>query len=284
MQDAAQRGFEQDIEHGDHAEQIHAGRQLIHGGGQKLTEMGPGEDHGNQGGGAIPGQSAGDGHGGHFANDVFADHEQGFTDGGNRAGMSLHGGIGETQHPVTERSVAGDELFDPAQVGGHFMQGAEQAEIDEVILRNGPGGDENRLREEVALEERTALRVGDAHLDLGFEVAGEQLHRMSGRHGVDGATIGKIGGAEVNADEIGQFHERREVGPGTRNVESEAIALLSEAETGLEKVRVEAGPGVCDQNGIFGREQGDQTFRESRGGAQGMKAQPWLFSGASMSQ
>jgi len=86
----------------------------------------------------------------------------------------LQGGVGEAQHTVAEGGVGGDDLLKLAEVRGLALELGEEVEVDEVVLRNGAGLNEDRLRKEVPLKEGAAFGDGDAQLGIGFDSFGDK--------------------------------------------------------------------------------------------------------------
>ena len=267
FEDALERGFEENVEERDEAEEAELGRVGGEGGGEELAELGAGESHGKEGGGALGGEGSGHGDGDQLAEGVFADHEEGFAEGGDGAGMALEGGVGEAEDAIAEGSVGGEKLFDFAEVGGVAVELGEKPEVDEGVLGNGMRGDEDRLGEEVALKERAAFGNGDAVLDVGFDFFGEEAGGRTGEHGIRLAAELEAGGLEVDFDEVGEVEEGETGRVGVEAVEGEAIALLAEGQTGGKDIGIGVDVFEDFKDGGRGGKEGDKAFGKGGAGA-----------------
>ena len=267
MQNSGERRLEEDVEKGEHAEEVELGGILGDGGGNELAEAGAGEDHGDERGGTLAGDGAGHGDGDHAAKGVFADHEEGFADGGDDAGMMLEGGVGEAQHAIAEGGIGGDDFFELAEIGGGVVELREEVEVDEVVLGDGVGCDEDGLGKEVSLEEGAAFRDGDVELGIGFDLLGDELTGGAGGEGIDFAAGEKVGGSEVDLDEVGEGEERSAGGAGKKAVEGEAIAFGFEGEAAVDEGGIGVDVFEDFEDGGLGGKEGDEAVDECGAGA-----------------
>ena len=267
FEDAAERHLEERIEKREHAEEVELRGLERKRGGEEFAEVGAGENHGDERGRTMGGEGTSHGDGDHLANSVVADQEEGFTDGGDDAGMALEGGVGEAEDAIAEGGVGGDELFDFAEAGGIAMELGDEFQVDEVILRNDAGAEQDRLGEEVSLKEGAALTDGDAELDFGFDFLCEEAGAGAGRHGIDFAAEIVTGRVEIEFDEVGEVEEGSAGGLGKEAVEGKAIALFFEGEAAVDQLGI--GLDVLEdfEDGGCGREQGDEAFGEGIAGA-----------------
>jgi hypothetical protein len=256
LQDAWEGRLEEGVEEREHAEEVELGWILTDGGCDELAETRADEDHGDERGGTLAADGAGHGDGDHTAEGVFANHEEGFADGGDNAGMMLEGGVGEAQHTVAEGGVGGDDLLEFAEVGGLALELGEEIEVDEVVPRNGAGLNEDRLRKEVTLKEGATFGDGDAQLGIGFDSFGDKAGGGAGGEGIDFAAGKEVGVHKVDLDEVGEGEEGCARGTGKEAVESEAVAFGFEGEAGIDQLGI--GVDVLEdfEDGGFGGRAG----------------------------
>jgi len=145
LKDTAERDLEEHVEEGEHADEVELGGLGGQRGGEKLAEAGAGENHGEERGRTMGGEGARHGNGDHPADGVVTNHQEGFANGGDDAGMALHSGVGEAEDAIAEGGVGGDELFDFAEVGGIAMELSDELQVDEVILGNDSGAKQDGL-------------------------------------------------------------------------------------------------------------------------------------------
>lgn len=208
------------------------------------------------------GERAGHGNGHHFSNGVVTDHEEGFADGGDDAGVMLEGGIGDAEDAIAEGDVGGDKFFDFAQVGGVAVEGGEELEVDEVVLRDGGGAEEDGLREEIALKEGAAFRDGDAKLDFGFNFFGKEARGRASDHGVEFAARVVVGNLKIDFDEVGEMEEEGARGFGEEAIEGETKALFFESEAGVDHLGIGVDVLRDFKDGGLGGKESDEAFDE----------------------
>jgi hypothetical protein len=259
--------LEDDVDEGEHAEEVELGGRLAEERGEELAELGAleGELHDGLGGGG--GEGVGDGDGDDFAELVVADEEERAADGGNGGGQGVEGGVDEAQETVADAGVGHDELLDLVDVGGDAAEGGEDAEIDEAVLGDDAGGDDEGLAEEVSLKEIAAFGACILHIFDGLDLFGDEACADAGGHGVDALALGGIGGAEVDFDEGGELEEGTLGVVGCEVIEGEAVATLAERVAGDEELGVGVDVFEDFENGGGGREQGDDAGDEGLTGA-----------------
>ena len=264
LQDAVEGRLQEDIEQGEHAEEVELGRILRESGRDALAEAGAGEDHGSDGGGALSAGGAGHGNGNHAAESIFANHEQGFVNGGDDAGMGLQGRVREPEHTIAEGGIGGDDLFEFTQVGGAALELGKQVEINEVVRRKGPGLHQDGLGKEIALKEGAALGFRDAQLSVGFDFFGHEPGLGAGGQGVDRAAGEKVGGHEVNLDKVGEREEGSARGSRQKTVERETVAFGLEREAAVDHLGIGIDVFEDFNHGRLRGEQSNEAVDQGR--------------------
>ena len=267
-----------DIDEREHAEEIEPGGRLVHRWGKEFTDPGAFRGHVHQGLRLVVARKTRESHRHHLSELVFADEQEGASDGCDRRDQGVARGVDQTKQTIAKRWVRHDEPFDLGDVRWSAREGSEELEIDDVILGDDTGRDDGRPGEEITLKKLAPFRLGDLNVSLGLHLFGEEAHTRRGWHRVDPASGGWVRGEEIDLDEVCKFEQRELRLRRFKVVEREAVSPFLEILASFDQLGV--GIDVFEDFEHRGgwRKQGHDTADQSVPGAVhegGFPGSPW---------